>query len=164
MFLHLFVFRLPVIFIYFSPHTTLTFPFIAIFSFFSKRFFLSIFVCDDGSAVSGSQCGYTALMEAAQWGHAECVRLLIDAGADKDAKDNVRRRSRLPHFMYFPSHITFLLVSFPGCDYYFSISEETIACPCPCVSLCHSLLLSCYPLVHAALEACRSYFIISSLF
>jgi hypothetical protein len=29
-------------------------------------------------------------MRAADNGHADCVRLLIDAGADKDAKDNVR--------------------------------------------------------------------------
>jgi hypothetical protein len=32
-------------------------------------------------------------MCAAANGRADCVRLLIDAGADKDAKDNVRRRS-----------------------------------------------------------------------
>ncbi len=36
------------------------------------------------------QNGYTALIEAAHKGHADCVRLLIDAGADKDAKDEVR--------------------------------------------------------------------------
>jgi ankyrin repeat protein len=37
------------------------------------------------------QDGWTALMYAAQDGRAECVRLLINAGADKEAKDNVRR-------------------------------------------------------------------------
>jgi ankyrin repeat protein len=37
-----------------------------------------------------SQGGYTALMWAAGNGHADCVRLLIDAGADKEAKDHVR--------------------------------------------------------------------------
>ncbi len=31
-------------------------------------------------------------MYAAQYGHSDCARLLIDAGADKDAKNNVRRR------------------------------------------------------------------------
>jgi hypothetical protein len=36
------------------------------------------------------QDGYTALKGAAANGHADCVRLLIDAGADKDAKINVR--------------------------------------------------------------------------
>jgi ankyrin repeat protein len=54
---------------------------------------------DAGGAVccgeSDSQNGYTALMHAAGFDRAECVRLLIDAGADKDAKDNVRRRSLL---------------------------------------------------------------------
>ncbi len=29
-------------------------------------------------------------MRAAIEGHAECVRLLLDAGADKDARHNVR--------------------------------------------------------------------------
>jgi hypothetical protein len=33
---------------------------------------------------------WTALMMAARDGHANCVRLLVDAGADKDAKDKVR--------------------------------------------------------------------------
>ncbi len=37
-----------------------------------------------------SQNGWTALMWAAQNGHADCVRLLLDAGADKDAKTRVR--------------------------------------------------------------------------
>ena len=37
-----------------------------------------------------SQDGWTALIWAAWNGHTECVRLLIDAGADKDAKDQVR--------------------------------------------------------------------------
>ena len=32
----------------------------------------------------------TALLWAAMEGHADCVRLLLDAGADKDAKNNVR--------------------------------------------------------------------------
>jgi ankyrin repeat protein len=39
------------------------------------------------------QSGRTALIIAVMHGHADCVRLLIDAGADKDAKDMVRRRS-----------------------------------------------------------------------
>ncbi len=36
------------------------------------------------------QCGWTALICATNSGHADSVRLLIDAGADKDAKTNVR--------------------------------------------------------------------------
>ncbi len=39
---------------------------------------------------SDSQVGWTALMDAAAYGHADCVRLLIDAGADKEAKSDVR--------------------------------------------------------------------------
>jgi hypothetical protein len=40
-----------------------------------------------------SKVGLTALMRATAEGHADCVRLLLDASADKEAKDNVRRRS-----------------------------------------------------------------------
>ena len=36
------------------------------------------------------QRGWTALIMAAKTGHTDCVRLLIDAGADKEAKDLVR--------------------------------------------------------------------------
>ncbi len=35
----------------------------------------------------------TALMHAVRWGHADCVRLLLDAGADKESTDDVRDRS-----------------------------------------------------------------------
>ena len=34
--------------------------------------------------------GDTALMAAAEKGHTECVRLLLDSGADKEAKNNAR--------------------------------------------------------------------------
>ena len=37
-----------------------------------------------------AQIESTALIRAAEEGHADCVRLLLDAGADKNAKDNVR--------------------------------------------------------------------------
>ncbi len=37
------------------------------------------------------QSGLTALIVAARNGHVECARLLLDAGADKEAADNVRR-------------------------------------------------------------------------
>ena len=36
------------------------------------------------------QMGYTPLMCAAREGHTDCVRLLLDAGADKEAQDYVR--------------------------------------------------------------------------
>ncbi len=38
----------------------------------------------------GAQNGYTALICAAMNGHVDCARLLLDAGADKNAKNNVR--------------------------------------------------------------------------
>ena len=37
-----------------------------------------------------AQLDYTALICAAHFGRADCVRLLLDAGADKEAKDQVR--------------------------------------------------------------------------
>ncbi len=37
-----------------------------------------------------AQGGWTALIYAAAYGGADCARLLIDAGADKEAKINVR--------------------------------------------------------------------------
>jgi hypothetical protein len=36
------------------------------------------------------QVGTTALMSAAQRAHAECVRVLLEAGANKHATDKVR--------------------------------------------------------------------------
>ena len=41
-----------------------------------------------------AQFGSTALIYAARDGHADCARLLLDAGADKEAKNNVRARVR----------------------------------------------------------------------
>jgi hypothetical protein len=42
-----------------------------------------------------AQGGWTALIRAARFGHTDCVRLLLDAGADKEAKDHVRICVRL---------------------------------------------------------------------
>jgi hypothetical protein len=36
-----------------------------------------------------AQRGHSALMIAAMFGRADCVRLLVDAGADKEAKNEV---------------------------------------------------------------------------
>ncbi len=41
------------------------------------------------AAHAHAQVGGTALIRAATQGHAECVRLLLDVGADKDAQDKV---------------------------------------------------------------------------
>ena len=40
------------------------------------------------------QTGWTALLWAGWNGHEDCARLLLDAGADKEAKASVRGRSR----------------------------------------------------------------------
>ena len=41
------------------------------------------------------QYGYTALILAAEKGYVDCTRLLLDAGADKNAANHVRRISNI---------------------------------------------------------------------
>jgi hypothetical protein len=43
-----------------------------------------------GGCESDAQNGSTVMMIASENGRADCVRLLIDVGADKEAKDDVR--------------------------------------------------------------------------
>jgi ankyrin repeat protein len=43
-----------------------------------------------GITLARSQNGFTALICAAENGHADCARLLLDAGADKEVKNLVR--------------------------------------------------------------------------
>jgi ankyrin repeat protein len=43
-----------------------------------------------------TQGGETALICAAYEGHIDCVRLLVEAGADKNAKSNVRACHSFP--------------------------------------------------------------------
>jgi hypothetical protein len=51
-------------------------------------------------------------MYAAERGHADCVRLLIEAGADKEANGNVRRRSsRFSFFSSSPPPVHYISVS-----------------------------------------------------
>jgi hypothetical protein len=50
-------------------------------------------LCDGDGACAVTSCaqdGSTALMDAAEKGRSDCMRLLLDAGADKDAKYKVR--------------------------------------------------------------------------
>jgi hypothetical protein len=53
-------------------------------------------VASDGCRPGGTlflyqtQDGWTALISAAQEGHTDCARLLVKAGANKEAKNNVR--------------------------------------------------------------------------
>ena len=42
------------------------------------------------AAAAAAQYGWTALSMAAENGHADCARLLLDAGADTEATTNVR--------------------------------------------------------------------------
>ena len=42
------------------------------------------------SALTHTQEGFTALMYAAQKGHTNCLKALLEAGEDKEAKSNVR--------------------------------------------------------------------------
>ena len=62
----------------FLPHSSLIVPLI-----FSLSLSASL-------AQSHTQDGQTALICAAREGHMNCARLLLDAGADKEAKNNVR--------------------------------------------------------------------------
>ena len=55
------------------------------------------------------QLGWTALIAAAVMGHLDCVRLLIDAGADKEARNKVRVRVGSFHRFYL--HVQFLDVA-----------------------------------------------------
>ena len=59
--------------------------------------FECVFPCAGGGTVrSGigasqrSQGGWTPLIRAARHGHMDCTRALLEAGADKEAKTNVR--------------------------------------------------------------------------
>ncbi len=45
-----------------------------------------------------AQCGYTPLIRASEMGRADFVRLLLDAGADKEAKNAVRVSGRVVAF------------------------------------------------------------------
>jgi hypothetical protein len=62
----------------------LVFAFRAVLTSFDSSYF-------DMRCLSELQNGSTALHHAAEIGDTECVRMLIDAGADKDATDDVRR-------------------------------------------------------------------------
>ncbi len=56
------------------------------------------------------QHGWTALMKAAHGGRKDCVRLLIDAGADTDAKNTVRVGrcvAGVLHFSFYFPRLTF---------------------------------------------------------
>jgi hypothetical protein len=88
---------------------------------------------------SHSQGGSTALMFAASLGYEDCVRLLIDTGADKEAKNYVRvgrcfARSLprvISHFLVFSamSFVSFNIFSI--CPFFF-LFFVAISCSYPC--------------------------------
>jgi hypothetical protein len=73
---------------------------VILFGAFLIRFSVLVFllrvlhVCVRGTAADGNprarQGGFTALLRAASNGHTDCVRSLIERGADKEAKTSVR--------------------------------------------------------------------------
>jgi hypothetical protein len=78
-----------------NPRFTKLLKFVSPFSSSFLRNALILRTCGDGvgdscGGESDSQWGATALSNAAANGHADCARLLLDAGADKDSKSDVR--------------------------------------------------------------------------
>ena len=79
-----------------------------------------------GCGESDSESGQTALLLAAGSGHTECVRLLIDAGADKNAKNNVRCRSLLFQGVF--SFILSMIFLFSTLLFFCNISSSFCRC------------------------------------
>jgi hypothetical protein len=94
--------------------------------------------CSIGFGEFDLQWGSTALTCAAEEGHADFVRLLLDTGADKDAKDDVRvGRCFTVTTSYFGLHVPNVfsyvlpLVSlYFLCSLYFQF-QHTETCPLP---------------------------------
>ena len=81
------------------------------------------------------QQGSTALIAAAVMGHLDCVRLLIDEGADKEAKNKVR--VRVGRFRRLFDHVVAtLLLSFVILVVFCCRAFKTVS------FLCNLLLLS----------------------
>ena len=101
-------------------------------------------------------------MRAASGGCADCVRLLIDAGADKDAKSKVRETDSvlMDHTLFNVSFQHFILYVFRQSSVLqcskclvVSISLALSKWPMPCPSLCSfsflaNFLLSCTHSLH----------------
>jgi hypothetical protein len=82
---------LPALHVFNSNRSSLSvLPRFFLFVFLVRFFILFIaawYACDSHFSIQQNQC--TALMVAAEHGQADCARLLMDAGADKDFKNKV---------------------------------------------------------------------------
>ena len=75
---------------------------------YSSNLYLTLNLFDGGAVANSDQIGWTALIFAAWKNHAECVRQLIDAGADKELKDAVSITLNAPTlFVFSRFHIAF---------------------------------------------------------
>ncbi len=84
--------------------------------FFSARCAMELCA---GCVDSDSQDGSTTLICSARNGHTDCVRLLIDAGAEKEAKSNVRHWSMClmrRQFLFFSPFLALLFLSARLCS------------------------------------------------
>ena len=134
-----------------------------------SRVLLGVWSCCVSGGESNSQNGYTALMDATAKGHTDCVRLLIDAGADKEAKDWVRCWSPFPlvyllvllslscSYAYSSSHLHICFVKFscipspsfdPACIEMFQILG---------LELCMLLLIFSFPFLQFSLSPFSIY-------
>jgi hypothetical protein len=86
-------------------------------------------MCVCAAGESDSQDESTALMYATKGGHANCVRLLINAGADKDAKSKVRvGRGLAPSGLVFMHASLFVSTALRQTSFRF---KRTVTCSFP---------------------------------
>ena len=69
----------------------------------------------DSRMSNKTQDGDTALSLAAVQGRTECVRLLVECGADKEAKNNVRVQLLIAFWFWFFTHVHYASTS-TGCE------------------------------------------------
>lgn len=86
------------------------------------------------AALRETQDQYTALIYAAENGNVDCARLLIEAGADADAKDDVRRQP-----LFCVDLLVFSLLSY-------ICVQRVVFLVCFCFYACcvHSSLIHCF--------------------
>ncbi len=98
------------------------------------------------------QKGETALIRAAEKGHTECVRLLVDFGANKEAKDKVRK------FQCVETSISNrscdrINVCMCKCMYIMFVCSCVYMIPCVCEFLLQSVFLCCSAAVFSLISS-----------